>query len=241
MGPELPAAAANLANKALRASMSASRDKELADSNLRPQNCQALAVPRVNQEVWKVLQRKTKEGDVTWQKIQGYIHKGMIPLLTALSSLKEKKDKENLQRLLDAFQLFAMGSYSLTINRRQLMSGDLFGQYRQLCAPNKPFTELLFGEDSDLEKELKKLKEAESAATRLGYGPTPMRGNPRGRGKFGGRGRGYRGSNHQGKGRGQAHFLANKAPHHSRRGGHSRGGRGQHQRQSSAAPSQEAK
>ena len=118
------------------------------------------------------------------------------------------------------------------------MAGDLFGQYRHLCAPNKPFTDLLFGEDSDLEKELKKLKEAQSSTARLGYGATPTRGSLRGRGKFGGRARGHRGPHHQGRGRGHASFLSDKAPYQGRRGAQSRGGRGQHQRQSSGGQPQ---
>ena len=162
----------------------------------------------------------------------------MIPLLAVLNSLREKKDRQNLQRLLDAFQLFAMSSYSLTITRRQQMAGDLFGQYRQLCAPNKPFTDLLFGDDAELEKELKKLKEVQSTTTCLGYGVNPTRGSLRGRGKVGGRGRGQRGLHHQGKSLGQGSFLSEKAPYPSRIGANSRGGWGQQQCQNSGPQTQ---
>lgn len=222
---ELPASTANLVNKGLRNPVPTPREKEMTDKVLRPQNCPSLITPRVNQEIWKTLQRGTKETDVALQRAQTLIHKGLTPLLHALTSLKEKKDRENLKRVLDAFQLLALGSHTLSTSRRQAMATDLFPQFRPLCAPARPFTELLFGEDQELECATRKLKDAQAPAARLGYG-TAQRGFPgRGRGRFqtGYRGRGQRPQHQPHRGRGRQPFLGGRAPYQRRRGAY-RGG-----------------
>ena len=68
LGPALPEAAANLANKALRAPMPAAREKALTDKYLRPDNAPGLQVPKVNPEIWRSVSRRTKENDVCFQR-----------------------------------------------------------------------------------------------------------------------------------------------------------------------------
>ena len=52
LGDDLPIAAANLENKALRSAMPPQREKDLFVEILRPKNCDSLAGPCVNQEIW---------------------------------------------------------------------------------------------------------------------------------------------------------------------------------------------
>ena len=165
------------------------------------------------------------------QRAQAYIHKGLVPLLQTLDSLKSKQDKENLKKVLDAFQLLALGSFTLTTARRQAMALDLFPPYRALCVPSRPFTDLLFGDDTELLKTTKQLKEANTGETRLGYAAISKTGS-RGRGTT--RGRGNRAHSFNPRGRGKP-FLGGKAPHR-RRGAYHKGSQQQpaHQRTSQA-------
>ena len=152
------------------------------------------------------------------QKAQSCIHKGLIPILQALTDLRARKDRDNLKRVLDGFQLIALGSFNLSTGRRSAMAPDLFPQFRPLCAPTRPITDLLFGDGDEVSRLTKQLKNSQASETRLGYGaPKPT---TRGRGQH--RGRGTRGHNNNPAGRGHGHgnFLARGAPHHKRRGAH---------------------
>lgn len=177
-------------------------------------------VPRVNTRVWRVLSRRTREGDLSMQKAQTLVNKGLIPLVQALVGLKEAKDQKNLRHVLDAFQLLALGSYNMSTGRRAAMVNDLQGPYKPLCATGKPFTDLLFGDEEEFDKTLKAIKDVQQA-TSLGY--TPSRGAYRGRGPST-RGRGQAGRGQTARGKGQGPFLGHKASTYKRRGG-------QHQQQ----------
>ena len=228
LGEELPPAAANLANRALRAGISAQREKELTQKVLRHKNGEAFVVPRVNTEVWKAMQRKTRENDLAMQRIQGLLHKGLIPIVQVLSDLKSKKDKENLAKVLDAFQILAFGSVTLTNARKQAISLDLFPQYRPLCSAERAATDLLFGDDAELKASMKQLKDSQAPDTRLGYAAiskTPARG----RGSFRGRGaRGHTSARGHGKGPFRPEGLTKTQGAHPR-GAHNQQPQGQHQ------------
>ena len=225
LGEPLQEGAAALANKALRNHVPAHREKDMLDKYLRPQNCDALQTPRVNMQIWKVLQRRTRETDIQLQKAQTLVHKGLIPLLQALAGLKASKDKVHMGKVLDAFQLLALGAHSLSTTRRQAMANDLFTMFKPLCATSRPVTDLLFGPDQELDQAVKQMKDAQSTGTKLGYGST-MRGLGRGRG--GQRGRGQRGNSQSMRGRGRP-FLGGKAPHHRRRGAQTKSNNSQSQ------------
>lgn len=232
LGEEVPASAANLVNKALRSPIPSSREKEMLEKILRPRNCPSLVIPRVNTKVWRALSRRTRETELSLQKTHALLNKGLTPLLHTLTSLKAKKDQENLRRVLDAFQLLALSSYNMSTSRRAAMSHDLQAPYKQLCMTSKPFDELLFGEEEELERTLKQLKDSQASPS-LGFtygNKTPYRG--RGNGTARGRGQAQRGQPSRGRGQGQTPFLGGKAPHHRRRGG-------QGQRQATPAAQQQ--
>lgn len=218
LGEDFEPATANLLNKALRKAMSETHDKKLHEKYDRPGNCPSLTVPRVNSEVWSTLQRRTREMDNSLQKVQATLHKGLIPLGRLLTALQQKRDSANLVLALEAVQLLALSSFSLSTGRRQGMAMDFFPQYRALCGPSRPFNDHLFGDDQEVRAATKQIKEAQSNDLRLGYGSSG-RGSQRGR--LGARGRGHRGQfNPRGRGRGA--FLGGKAPHPRRRGANNR-------------------
>lgn len=208
---------AAIINAALRASVPASREKELLDRVLRPDNCPSLTVPKVNPEIWREMKKATRDDDVSLQKIQLCLLKGFTPLVHVMDSLRSSKDREALSQLGDTFKLLALASSHLSSKRKELIAPDLAYQYRQLCSANRPVSQLLFGDE--LQKTLRDIKEAQSVGARVSSNPS--RGDYRGRARYSPARRGYQhaGSNRgQGQGHSRGRFLS--------RGGQGRGRRG---------------
>ena len=220
LGREVSEPTAQLVDAAMRSVVSGSKEKELTDKVCRPGNCASLVVPKINPEIWRQLKRETRETDVNYQRVQTLINKGLGPLVTVMDVLRSKGDKENLLMLGDAFRLLALSSSRLSQRRKDAVATDLKPNFRQLCAPGRPVTALLFGDD--LQKSLKDIKESQSLGNN--FAGTGFRGSSRGRyfrgsPKFDAGGRG--GFGHS-RGRG---FLGGRGQYSQRR----RGSRQSHQ------------
>ena len=61
---------------------------------VRPGNIEAINPPRVNEEIWKVAQHRTRDVDMKLKWVQNLLNKGLIPQLQLLEHLKKKKDRE---------------------------------------------------------------------------------------------------------------------------------------------------
>lgn len=210
-------ATAAVINTAMRASVPSSREKDLLDRVLRPDNCPALSVPKVNPEIWREMKKATRDSDVSLQKIQQCLLKGIMPLVHVMDSLRSSKDREALSQLGDTFKLLALASTHLSTKRKELIAPDLAFQYKQLCSANKPVTQLLFGDE--LQKNLRDIKEAQSVGVKLAS--PPHRGDYRGRARYSPAGRGYQqinNNNNRGQGHGRGRFLSRGGYGQRRRG-----------------------
>ena len=54
--------------------------KSLIDQYPRPHNCESLAVPKVNPEVWAKRTPETRSKDIKLQKAENFLSKAMISL-----------------------------------------------------------------------------------------------------------------------------------------------------------------
>ena len=167
LGPKLDAKIAKMVDVGLRLDVSKLRDKEEAQKILRPENCKTLAVPRVNTEIWPLMGRRTRNNDLSFQRIQGLLHKGLTPMLQALEAAKKNKDKPTLQKLGDAFRMLAMASSLISQARKDNIAADLNRMYRPLCTPNRQVTSFLFGDD--LQKDLRDIRERNSTGDKLSF------------------------------------------------------------------------
>ena len=191
LGDPVSETTVNLVKAALRAPTSQSKQKEMLDGVFRPQNCDALQVPRTNNQIWRNMQSKTRDNDMEYQRIQSMLHKGMTPLLKLLDESKQKKDFPAVHLCLDTFKILAMTSRHITQRRREAILPDLAPIYRQLGAVTKPITTNLFGDD--LVKEVKEIREGQTLSLKkntYGKGVKPKNASfsGRGRGKASGRG-----------------------------------------------------
>jgi len=219
LGPEVSGATAELVEAVMRSSVSHAKEKELAEKIVRPSNCEALQVPRINPEIWKELKRETKDGDLGLQRTQTLLNKGLTPLVQVMDRMSQNKDREGLRMLGESLRLLALASSQLSQKRKENVAPDLAPQYRQVCSASRPVTQLLFGDE--LNKTLRELKDTQSVGTKLSVTTnTTYRGSYRGRSyrNQGTRGEGsYRGQQQKSR-----NFLGGRAPHHGRKRGQGR-------------------
>lgn len=181
-----------------------------------PENCEMLNPPLVNNEIWKVLDKKSRTYDRLFQEIQSQLASGMVPLFKLIEILKPAimASSEAKQLISDSLTMLGQVQHSLSIRRRYLIRPQINKRYKNLCNISMPVTTFLFGDD--ISKEMKScdaeqnLGLAKSNYQQSGYSRSANRGryprNFRGRGRFMpynnppsrgyGRGqRGYRGGN----------------------------------------------
>jgi len=180
LGPAVSGPTADLVEAVMRSTVSHIKEKELVDKEVRPSNCEALLVPKINAEIWKELKKDTKDTDMSFQKTQAFLNKGLVPLIKVMDRMRERKDRESLKLLGDALRLLALASSQISLKRKELIAPDLAPQFRQVCSASRPVTSHLFGED--LSKTLREIKETQNVGTKLTVQSQLFRGSPRGRG-----------------------------------------------------------
>ena len=167
-GPSVIAKLAEAVNAGLRKVVPDDKVREIADKLKRPQNCDALTVPKVNQELWPKLKRPTRNRDLKLQKTQGLLIKASIPLITLMDANindKSSEGKARLQMAMDAFRLLATAVAQLSFRRREFIAPDLYGSYKMLTSPNYPVTQWLFGDD--LAKAAKEIRDTQRVASNV--------------------------------------------------------------------------
>lgn len=170
---------AEIVEMGMRGSVLHSKEKELMERVLRPANCDQLIVPRVNSEIWKEIRKDTRDNDVTFQRIQSLVHKGLTPIISVMDSMTDKKDKGLRRKLGEGFRLLALASSHLSQKRKEQIAPDLDQPFRQVCGASQPVTQYLFGDD--LPKALKDIKEAQHVAAKSANSGFRGYGRPRGK------------------------------------------------------------
>ena len=161
-----------------------------------PSNCDKLAPPLINAEIWSEIHKKVQTYDKAFRDIQSLIASGLLPIVKLLDVLRDQIQSNASARDLisDSITLLGQAQFNLSLRRRYMVRPYLKKKYSNLCNINTPITTLLFGDD--VQKEIKKCDTGMSVtkepyAPYGSYGPQQrMRGRARGRG---GPQRGYRG------------------------------------------------
>jgi hypothetical protein len=153
-----------------------------------PENCDFLAPPSVNLDVWKVLGKKGQSQDRCLVDIQNIVAAEMVAVVKLASVLKHhiKSNVEAKSILTDLISLTGQVQFNLSLRRRYQCRPFLNKKYTNLCNINVPITTKLFGDD--LAKEVKNCDVGFSLAKEK-YG-TSYYGPQR---SFRGRGVNYRG------------------------------------------------
>ena len=159
LGPKVNDTLARVVNSGIRAKIDRNVAKELCEKFVRPRNCEALVVPKINKELWNTsaFKKTTKEGDKCFQTAQRYMSQGLIPLVSLMDKLLETDQAEEFRLAKESFQLLAYAHRDISNIRRQQLKGVVSDKYKQLCNDSTPLTGNLLGDD--LEKQIKTLDE----------------------------------------------------------------------------------
>ena len=119
-----------------------------------PANCKYLTATMVNEEIWDLLPRKNRTGDLAFQRVQ----EPLIHVLSSLTILAYQlfKDiqsaqtvdaRETLTHGMDSIALFGYANWKLNMKRREIIKPDLNPPYTRLRKEGiKPTTNLI-GDD----------------------------------------------------------------------------------------------
>ena len=144
---------ADIINKRRSSKLNEAKLKEKMEKYFQPANCDKLAVPRVNAEIWDKLDNKTKHHDLRSVSIQKSMAK--VGAILALSTetlvqmrAKQLPDVDKLVKLnTDALALLGHISCELSMRRRDAIKPNLHKDYSSLCASHVPVTSFLFGDN----------------------------------------------------------------------------------------------
>ena len=164
---------------------SQSNISEVIQSYKLPENCDLLAPPSVNLDVWKVLGKRGQTSDRLLVDIQNIVAAEMVAVVKLASVLKQHitGNAEAKGILSDLITLMGQVQYNLSLRRRYMCRPYLDKKYSGLCNVNVPLTSKLFGDD--IAKEVKNCEAGFSLArdkykfhsASSGYGPQrPFRG-----------------------------------------------------------------
>ncbi|XP_028517175.1 uncharacterized protein LOC114575812 [Exaiptasia diaphana] len=142
----------------------------------RPENCDCLETTKVNHLIWDKLKSETRSADIKLQRVQTNLVKGVIPIVSLIQELVNARDKipsdvleveEILKKGTDAIALIGAANFDLNMRRRDNIKLELNEDYKHLCSSTVPFTDYLFGDDTDLSKQLKDLAEATKVSKKI--------------------------------------------------------------------------
>ena len=142
----------------------------------RPENCECLTSTKVNHLIWDKLKSDTRSNDIKLQRVQSNLVKGIIPIVSIVQKLVDAREKvpkdvldvpELIRAATDAIALIGAANFELNMRRRDNVKPELNEDYKHLCSSSVPFTDFLFGNDSDLSKQLKDLAEATKVSKKL--------------------------------------------------------------------------
>ena len=152
----------------------------------RPENCDCLTTTKVNHLIWDKLKPDTRSNDIKLQRVQSNLVKGLIPVVSIVQRLVDARDKIPKDALdvaglirvaTDAIALIGAANFELNMRRRDNIKPELNEDYKHLCSSSVPFTESLFGNDSDLSKQLKDLAEATKVSKKLSRSNAKLEAN----------------------------------------------------------------
>lgn len=171
MGPPISEKLASVVKNMTKAIIPEEKIREKMEKYKRPENC-AAAVPKVNPEIWGLIDHGGKTQDLKVQKTQKRLVKATYALASVCDGLAKPSqmcDKKALmKKVSDAMALILKANHELSVERRMkiINSPNLNKRYRKLASNETPVTELLFGDD------LKGSLQAIDSAAKLGQSMT---------------------------------------------------------------------
>lgn len=183
---------AEIINHAFRNGLSDEKLSELLKDIYRPVNCSALVKTRVNQGIWRLLKATTQTDDSKMQAVQNVMIKSAACISKLLNKNADVFDSQDMEWGTNALALMGQANKLINNRRKEMHKPDLDPKYHYLCSSSLPYTEFLYGEDGDVNKNVREINDLNRIGRNVSRG---QRSGFRGRRPFGSRrGRGAKGS-----------------------------------------------
>lgn len=159
-----------------------------------PENCDKLCSPMVNNEIWKIMNKRVQSYDKCFSDIQNLVASGVVPIIKLFEIVKPHiaGNVEAKTLFSDVMTLMGQVQYNLSLRRRYMIKPHLKKKYQNLCHISMPISTKLFGDD--VAKDVKNCDTGVSIAKENYPGYQYGYNKPyRGRGAFRGFSRGMRG------------------------------------------------
>ena len=194
--PETHPDLASLVNNSFRNGLSDDNLDEICKNIKRPDNCDSLVKTRVNQGIWRLLKPHTQAEDSRLSAIQGVLLKASTNIVKLVERLGET-ESEHVELGTTAIALLGHANKMINTKRKDLHKSDLDYKYHYLASASLPYTDLLYGNDSDVNNNVREINNMNRIGRAVSRGGGPIR---RGQGQFrrgfnpyANRGRGARG------------------------------------------------
>lgn len=191
-GPAITIELAKLVNNLLSSDPSEEISKARVAKHLRPINCDFVAAPKVNKQVWNALSTQTKAVDKSLQEIQKEFLSSVIPICKVMEILNKSVIENSplhvpdmVRLLADSIAFIGTANMGMVKRRKEQIKKELPTNLQGLCSSSGKFSgEHLFGEA--FMEDLKELNECNKITGVLKKTPAI-------------RGRSWRGSNNSGE------------------------------------------
>ena len=190
LGNDVVPSLALLANNLLSKKLEATDD--IFKNYLKPGNVEFVNTPQINKPIWNSLSHSTKGNDVILQSIQKDFLHSTLPIFTVMEKLQEARDnpagidvKELVRGLADGLACIGSANVGMVRLRRANIKKELPHNMQLLCSDTVDFSgQYLFG--NSLSSDIKEVSELNKITQSL-------RGSFRGRSRFRGYPRAFRG------------------------------------------------
>ena len=149
-GPPVDKRLAEVIAEGLKSPTNQEKIKSLVEAYPAPENL-SLCVPRVNSEMWNRMQPGSRSNDLKLQNVQMGVLTALIATTQLMNSWMGSGEalspKEMKIKTSHIIQLLSHAHLAISSRRKELIKPELGHTYKQLCGPNNPSTELLFGDN----------------------------------------------------------------------------------------------
>ena len=104
------------------------------------------------------------------QQIQDLIVKATANIVKLTHKTAATQDSEDFDRVTDAIALLGQANKQINLRRKELHKSDLDPKYHYLASASFPFTEYLYGEDTDVNKNIKDINDLNKIGRSMGRG-----------------------------------------------------------------------
>jgi hypothetical protein len=184
--PEKGAAVSSSLAGLINTACTAQCDTDIIVSKYKiPENCNSLGAPLVNNEIWRILDKKARSQDRGMADIQNLVATSIVPVIRLAEILKSQiqANQEAKTLMSDIMTILGQVQFNLSLRRRYLIRPNINKKYSNLCGLNTPISGFLFGDD--ITKEIKNCETGvtlgkENKFRGRGYSNRPFRGGRRG-------------------------------------------------------------